>query len=116
QQEIPFEASTDAVEAENRQDRRAYNTDKTVDRITIDDTERGGISERDRLGLSIDEENHPIHQSHRQLGTEGYAASLVENIGSGQALVDRYRQLRTSDNPNDNAIADALERLPRVAG
>lgn len=116
QPSLPFDGSDETEQPEQLQlpiiSRRVI---KEIGNLTIDDDYApGGLSERDRLGLPLDENDRPIMPD-RVSDVEAYARALVERL-PGPALVEEYRKLDSSPNRQDNAIAKALKQFPRIIG
>lgn len=98
----PAKEEEQAVEAVEHDDN---NTKNKTNHIVIDDTERGGMSERERLGIPIDEEGHP--EGIRNI--DAYGAALVDRFSNNpRALVEKYRDLLSSGNVEDKELAKSM--------
>lgn len=81
--------------------------------IVLDDTERGGISERERLGLVTDEDGRVIEDDFVS-DPVAYASALLEKMGP--RTVELYNQFKRSPYPDKRRVAEALESSDRFQG
>ena len=118
QPQLPLENSQpeqDASEqADDSSEQKNKNIETEIGRIVIDDTERGGLSERDRLAIPIDEHGHP--EGIRNI--KAYAVGLVNRFEkSPRALTAKYKELASSEKVQDKLLAQAmLDNSERLRG
>lgn len=118
QPQLPLENSQpeqDASEqADDSSEQKNKNIETEIGRIVIDDTERGGLSERDRLAIPIDEHGQP--EGIRNMNA--YAVGLVNKFEKNpRALTAKYKELASSEKVRDRLLAQAmLDNSERLKG
>ena len=101
-------------QAEDSTEQKNKRIETEIGRIVIDDTERGGLSERDRLAIPIDEHGHP--EGIRNI--KAYAVGLVNRFEKNpRALTAKYKELASSEKVQDKLLAQAmLDNSERLRG